>query len=65
VITDGRRVRGFAECIVAETLRSGCRSLIQMSGISQMRPNIVVLGFKENWHTKEEQECEDYVDMIR
>lgn len=36
-----------------------------MSGISQMRPNVVAMGFKDAWHEKDAQESEDYVDTIR
>jgi amino acid transporter len=58
------RAPGFAQAIVAPTLRSGAQSLLQLGGLGQLRPNVVTLGIKQNWTGATEAECDEYVGMI-
>jgi len=56
---------GFSETVVAENLRYGVLALLQMSGISKIRPNILLMGYKESWIEASTKDVEDYVDIIR
>ena len=38
---------------------------IQLSGLGKLRPNTVVIGFKNNWKNSTEQEIEEYVNIIQ
>uniref|UniRef100_A0A8D0L1B4 Solute carrier family 12 member 3 n=1 Tax=Sphenodon punctatus TaxID=8508 RepID=A0A8D0L1B4_SPHPU len=55
-----RKVRSFYSLISAGELRSGARSLMQVSGLGRLKPNTVVLGYKQNWQTDSPHSLENY-----
>ncbi|XP_053118885.1 solute carrier family 12 member 3-like [Hemicordylus capensis] len=59
-----RKVRSFYNFITMGDLRTGAQSLMQVSGLGRLRPNTVVLGFKQNWQTDTPQSLENYVGII-
>jgi len=70
------KVRGFVSTVIAKSLRDGLQSLLCCAGLGVMRPNVLMLGFKENWDVVEVKEAksnestigasmDEYVDMIR
>lgn len=50
--------------LVAPTLRLGAQALIQCSGLGKLRPNIVVLGYKNDWQSDDLQKVDDYINII-
>lgn len=38
---------------------------LQASGIGKLKPNILLMGFKENWQTSERNEIVDYVEVMQ
>ncbi|XP_059587385.1 solute carrier family 12 member 3 [Alligator mississippiensis] len=61
---NARKVRSFYTVITAEDLCSGARSLMQVSGLGRLKPNTVVLGYKQNWQTDSPQNLQRYVAII-
>ncbi|GFR08232.1 bumetanide-sensitive sodium-(potassium)-chloride cotransporter, partial [Trichonephila clavata] len=59
-----RKVKAFYSLIEADSLENGVSSLIQTVGVGKMRPNILLMGFKENWQTCDMKETVDYFDII-
>ncbi|KAM7149945.1 solute carrier family 12 member 3-like [Macrochelys suwanniensis] len=59
-----RKVRSFYTLITAPDLRSGARSLMQVSGLGRLKPNTVVLGYKQNWQMDSPHNLENYVATI-
>ncbi|KAJ1374249.1 hypothetical protein KIN20_036898 [Parelaphostrongylus tenuis] len=45
-----RRVKSFYASVANCSLRAGAQSLLQVCGLGKLRPNIVLIGFKTNWH---------------
>lgn len=45
-----RRVKAFYQSVANSSLRMGAQSLLQLTGISKLKPNIVLMGFKSNWY---------------
>ena len=37
---------------------------MQCSGLGKLRPNIVVIGYKNDWQTDSIQKVEDYVNIL-
>jgi solute carrier family 12 sodium/potassium/chloride transporter 2 len=58
-------VQSFTDCVVAPSFLLGCQSLLQISGMGKLRPNTVVLGYLSNWQERQEQDVEEYIDVIR
>ena len=49
---------------IAPSLRLGAQALMQCSGLGKLRPNIVVIGFKNDWISDNIQKVEDYVNIL-
>lgn len=60
-----RKVKAFYYPIVAENLRQGVKSLLQVSGIGKLRPNILLMGYKKNWQSSDVHELNDYFALIQ
>ncbi|XP_075048286.1 solute carrier family 12 member 3-like [Mixophyes fleayi] len=59
-----RKVRSFYSVIHESTLRAGAKSLMQVSGLGRLKPNTMVLGYKNNWQKVPGQCLEEYVGII-
>ncbi|GFU03492.1 solute carrier family 12 member 2 [Nephila pilipes] len=59
-----RKVKAFYSLMEADSLENGVSSLIQTVGVGKMRPNILLMGFKENWQTCDSKETLDYFHII-
>jgi len=54
------KVKGFFEAVIASSLQEGAQMHTQLAGLGRLKPNVIVLGFKENW--KERLVLEAIVD---
>ncbi|VDM96051.1 unnamed protein product [Thelazia callipaeda] len=62
------KFKAFYSPFADPSLRSGAQHLLQMAGIGRLRPNILMMGFKNNWFQSISDELlksDDYVDIIR
>ena len=60
-----RRVKGFYNYVSAESLRGGCLSLLQTSGLGKLKPNTIMLGFKSDWLNSDIDKVTDYVHIVQ
>ena len=60
-----KQCSGFYETVFCETFRRGACNLFQLCGIGSLRPNTVMIGFLNKWQEKDEQEINEYVDLLR
>ncbi|KAK3522168.1 hypothetical protein QTP70_026982, partial [Hemibagrus guttatus] len=56
--------KGFYTPVIAEDLRLGTQYLLQAAGLGRMKPNTLVLGFKNDWKNADMKETETYVNMM-
>ncbi|XP_051539486.1 solute carrier family 12 member 2 isoform X2 [Myxocyprinus asiaticus] len=56
--------KAFYSPVVAEDLRQGTQFLLQAAGLGRLRPNTLVLGFKNNWRTGDIKDVETYISVI-
>jgi solute carrier family 12 (sodium/potassium/chloride transporter), member 2 len=56
---------GFQDHVVAPNFRLGAQSLLQLSGMGTIRPNTMVLGFKDDWEEHSHDDIDGYVGSIR
>ncbi|XP_036399123.1 solute carrier family 12 member 3 [Megalops cyprinoides] len=59
-----RRIKSFYRGVVANDLRSGVQMLLQAAGLGQMRPNVLVMGYKKNWRKDRPRNTESYVGIL-
>uniref|UniRef100_A0A670ZLQ8 Solute carrier family 12 member 3 n=1 Tax=Pseudonaja textilis TaxID=8673 RepID=A0A670ZLQ8_PSETE len=60
-----RKIQAFYNFITIGDLRSGARSLMQVSGLGRLKPNTIVLGYKNDWQTDSPPNLENYVGIIQ
>uniref|UniRef100_A0AC35FLN0 Uncharacterized protein n=1 Tax=Panagrolaimus sp. PS1159 TaxID=55785 RepID=A0AC35FLN0_9BILA len=64
----GRHLKAFYFPTANSDFRQGVQSLLQGSGLGKLKPNILFIGFKQNWNSKHEnglKEINDYFNIIQ
>merc|ERR1712176_1007345 len=62
----GPEIKGFFGAVIAETLRQGVQLLSQLCGLGRLKPNVLVMGFKEDWKQPNKmKETKEYVDVTK
>ena len=56
--------RAFCDVVGAKTLHEGFINLLQLGGLGRLKPNIVLLGYKENWTKAPFEEVSEYTTLI-
>ncbi|KAK7489742.1 hypothetical protein BaRGS_00019137 [Batillaria attramentaria] len=59
-----RQIRAFYTSIAAPTVRHGAQALLQSQGLGKLRPNTLLLGFKNNWQLVDPRTVHNYVGII-
>ncbi|XP_025017856.1 solute carrier family 12 member 2 isoform X2 [Tetranychus urticae] len=61
-----RKVKAFYILTEGENLLDGCQRMIPTVGLGKLRPNIVMMGYKSNWHdkVKDPKDLQDYFNVI-
>ncbi|KRX80753.1 Solute carrier family 12 member 2 [Trichinella sp. T6] len=55
-----RQVKSFYTYVISDSLNVGLRMLLQCTGIGKLRPNVVLIGFKNDWLHASIEEIRDY-----
>lgn len=58
-------VAAFEHCVIAPNFRSGASLLLQLSGLGNLRPNTVLMGYKRDWAVADDAQVDDYMATIR
>ncbi|XP_057176380.1 solute carrier family 12 member 2 isoform X2 [Triplophysa rosa] len=56
--------KAFYTSVVSEDLRQGTQFLLQAAGLGRLRPNTLVLGFKNDWRIGDIKDVETYINII-
>ena len=60
-----RHMKAFVNLVQEANFYRGVCTIIQTTGIGKLRPNIVMLGFKNNWASAEQNQVADYFKTIQ
>uniref|UniRef100_A0A914XYB5 Uncharacterized protein n=1 Tax=Panagrolaimus superbus TaxID=310955 RepID=A0A914XYB5_9BILA len=60
-----RHIKSFYIAIANSSFRAGTQSLFQVAGLGRLKPNIVMIGFKQNWASDSLQATNDYFGLIQ
>ena len=58
------KVKENLSLYLAPSFRLGVQAMIQNVGLGKLRPNIMVIGFKDDWITASNESIEEYSDVI-
>lgn len=56
--------KAFYTPVFAEDLRQGTQYLLQAAGLGRLKPNTLVMGFKNDWRDGDMMNVETYISMI-
>ncbi|XP_041914609.1 solute carrier family 12 member 2 [Alosa sapidissima] len=56
--------KAFYTPVLAEDLRQGTQYLLQAVGLGRLKPNTLVIGFKNDWREGDLKDVETYVNLI-
>ncbi|XP_041853980.1 solute carrier family 12 member 3 [Melanotaenia boesemani] len=59
-----RKIKSFYRGVVASEQRSGVNMLLQGAGLGRMKPNVLLMGFKSNWHSDSPQAAHNYIEIL-
>lgn len=59
-----RKVKSFYTEVNSDSFRSGAVALMQSVGLGKLRPNTLMMGFKNNWLTDSVESVQDYYGTI-
>uniref|UniRef100_A0A8C1XSX3 Solute carrier family 12 member 2 n=1 Tax=Cyprinus carpio TaxID=7962 RepID=A0A8C1XSX3_CYPCA len=57
--------KAFYTPVVGEDLRQGTQYLLQAAGLGRLRPNTLVLGFKNDWRIGDIKDVETYINLMQ
>lgn len=60
-----RKIKAFYTIVDDVSFKDGASALVQASGLGKLRPNILMMGFKEDWQTCDKNEVVDYVEVMQ
>uniref|UniRef100_A0A3Q3J1F2 Solute carrier family 12 member 2 n=1 Tax=Monopterus albus TaxID=43700 RepID=A0A3Q3J1F2_MONAL len=59
-----KRIKAFYTPVFSDNLRHGAQFLLQAVGLGRLKPNTLVMGFKNNWSDGDMRDVEIYVNTI-
>jgi hypothetical protein len=64
VVLHGKDVVAILQVVCAPTVLSGVESLLQLAGFGKMKPNTILVGFKESYKESTDDDVHQYVSII-
>uniref|UniRef100_A0A8C2X744 Solute carrier family 12 member 2 n=1 Tax=Cyclopterus lumpus TaxID=8103 RepID=A0A8C2X744_CYCLU len=59
-----KRLQAFYTHVFSDSLRHGAQFLMQAVGLGRLKPNTLVMGFKNNWSDGDMRDVEVYINTI-
>ncbi|CAH0399333.1 unnamed protein product [Chilo suppressalis] len=59
-----RKIKAFYCLVDNAGFKDGASALMQASGLGKLRPNILMMGFKEDWQTCDREDLAAYVELM-
>jgi len=61
---EGKNINSFVQVLNSDSVLSGVSNLLQASGLGQLKPNTLFLGYKSDWTRAPANEVKDYTEII-
>ncbi|KAK9736670.1 Amino acid permease [Popillia japonica] len=59
-----RKIKAFYTVVDGVSFETGAKVLLQSSGIGKLAPNVLMMGYKNNWRTCNSQELISYFNVL-
>ncbi|XP_055703253.1 bumetanide-sensitive sodium-(potassium)-chloride cotransporter isoform X2 [Phlebotomus papatasi] len=61
---DDHKMKAFYAYVDDDDFESGCKALMQASGIGKLKPNVVMMGYKNDWKAAESNALKQYFNVV-
>ena len=58
-------IKGFCSVADNSNLHTGVAAMLGLSGVGKVKPNILMMGYKNDWLTSNEKSLDEYVLTIK
>jgi len=59
------KIKGFCSLIDNVEMQQGVAAMLEVAGVGKMKPNILLMGFKNDWCTCDQQSLDQYFATIQ
>lgn len=59
------KIKGFYTVVDGASFQDGATSLLQACGLGKMRPNILLMGYKQDWATSSRENLIMYFNTMQ
>jgi hypothetical protein len=59
------KVRAFYKHVEDDDFEHGARAMIQLVGLGNLRPNMLLLGYKSDWRDAPRDDVISYVNVVQ
>lgn len=60
-----RRIKAFLTIVDGLGFEMGAKSLLQASGIGKLTPNVIMMGYKNDWRTCNPEDLISYFNVLQ
>lgn len=60
-----RKIKSFFTIVDGLKFELGARGVMQAAGVGRMRPNVLMLGYKNNWPVCSKEELQAYFNVMQ
>ena len=60
-----RKIRGFYSIVDNMNLQPGVSAMLSLAGLGKMKPNILLLGYKNDWRSCSAESLHQYYETIK
>ena len=59
------KIKGFCSLIDNVEMQQGVAAMLEVAGVGKMKPNILLMGFKNDWRTCDKPALDQYFATIQ
>lgn len=60
-----RKIKAFYNVVEGLDFETGVRALIQTTGVGKLAPNILLMGYKNDWQSCSNEELNSYFSVLQ
>ena len=60
-----QKIKGFCSLIDNMEMQQGVAAMLQVAGVGKMKPNILLMGFKNDWRICDKPSLDQYFATIQ
>lgn len=62
---NARKIKAFYNVVDGFSMEDGVKALLKSTGFGKLTPNIMVMGYKNNWYECDAREVDSYFNILK